>query len=220
MNRSVYFANNPVQHQKYSPYSTHLFPEPHLNVVLMEKLHPPQQNALILHIHDLQDGFQCVCVLLNSEFKKNATLIAKMLLGLYCVIYSAEPCWVGFCRGVKFRLWWPWWFCRQSFPAVKSQHRSRTQLLCLQRVNTTSHTIGKHYCTTNPWHTYFILFIFVYHVYFPPVLLFNIFMAYLIKLISYFHDKFLKMSSCKTKFHHNFLRSKNDVFKLLFLSRQ
>lgn len=33
--------------------STYLLPEPDLDVVLMEELHPPQQNTVTLHIHHL-----------------------------------------------------------------------------------------------------------------------------------------------------------------------
>lgn len=93
-----------------------------------------------------------------------------MLLVLYCVIYSAEPCWVGFCRKVKVRPWWPWWFCRWSIPAVESRRRSMTRLLCLQRVNTTSHTTGKHIhvgqTTDKHAMTFIILFIFVHPIMF------------------------------------------------------
>lgn len=46
---------------------THFLPEPHLDVVLMEELHPPQQEAVALHVHDLRNGSSvCVYVMVNG----------------------------------------------------------------------------------------------------------------------------------------------------------
>lgn len=89
-------------------------------------------------------GSVCVCLSSGGRLHKNDRIVAtKALLVLYCVIYSAEPCWVVFCRKAAVRPWWPWWFCRRSSPAAESQHRSATWLLCLRRVNTASQPTGK-----------------------------------------------------------------------------
>lgn len=124
--------------QVWGCVETHFFLEPHLDVILMEKLHPPQQNAVTLHIHYLWDAFRVWME------KITCTYSSLKCLCLHGVSRSAAPCWVGFCRKVRARLWWPWWFCRRSFPAAEPQRRSATQLLHLQRVNTVSHTMWGH----------------------------------------------------------------------------
>lgn len=40
---------------------THFFSKPHLKVILKEKLPPPQEDTLALHIHDLQIRFNVTC---------------------------------------------------------------------------------------------------------------------------------------------------------------
>lgn len=93
----------------------------------------PSSSAEYCHSpHSSPVGWiQCVWVLAINKKKKHS-LIAKMLVVSYCVIYSAEPCWVAFCRKVTAHPWWPWWFCRWSFPAVESRRRSVMPLLCFR----------------------------------------------------------------------------------------
>lgn len=115
---------------------THFLPEPHLDVVLMEELHPPQQKAVALHVHDLCKWVNvCVCVFVFRSvlIVKTNRMLHTFLMFFYCVIYSAEPCWGEFCRKAAARPWWPWWSCRQSFPVVEPRRRSATRLLCVQR---------------------------------------------------------------------------------------
>lgn len=83
------------------------------------------------------NGPTCVCVRLHlgqcSWYRQSEnTLLHKMSMFFYCVIYTAEPCWGEFCRKAAARPWWPWWSCRQSFPVEEPQHRSATRLLRAQ----------------------------------------------------------------------------------------